>query len=165
MIEAMPTCLNVESFFFMICGGKDYHKQKAKKSKKPLKGFDLEGIVRIYIEMIFFLRLHLSDTGMTIVGTMLCLMIFFLSPALADIPHNDTRDNSVEAVVVFHNKGEPNPDSIQYLSWSRVKLLDNGKYKVTVQFRVKNGAQRSVLKKQIVIMDQGGTILKVMDCR
>ena len=128
-----------------------------------MKGFDLNGMVRIYIAMILFL--HLSYTGMVRIGVLVCMVIFSLSPAWADVPRNDTRDNSVEAVVVFHNKSEPNPETLEYLSWTRVKPLDNGKYKVTVLFRVKNRADRSVLKKQIIIMDSGGKILKIMDCR
>ncbi|MBI9093107.1 MAG: hypothetical protein JEZ12_28175 [Desulfobacterium sp.] len=88
-----------------------------------------------------------------------------LSTARADSPHNDTRDDSVEQVVMYHQKSVAKPDSIHYLSWTPVRLLDNGHYKVTVRFRLKNRYERSVLKKQIVIMDEVGAILKVMDCR
>ncbi len=88
-----------------------------------------------------------------------------LSIARADSPHNDTRDDSVEQVVMYHQEIEAKPGSIRYLSWTPVRLLNNGHYKVTVRFRVMNRYERSVLKKQIVIMDEGGAILKVMDCR
>jgi hypothetical protein len=47
MIEANPTCLNVEFFFVIIWWGKAYHKEGAKKSKKPGKGFDLGAVGRI----------------------------------------------------------------------------------------------------------------------
>ncbi|MCP4119649.1 MAG: hypothetical protein GY737_30465 [Desulfobacteraceae bacterium] len=97
----------------------------------------------------------------------LLVLVWMVTPAtsLANAPHNDTRDDSVEQVVMYHLESEAIPRSIQYLSWTPVRRLDNGHYKVTVRFRVKNRYKRSVLKKQIVIMDEGGAILKVMDCR
>ena len=100
---------------------------------------------------------------------MLMVMVFAwmvpLPAAWANAPHNDTRDDSVEQVVMYHLEKEAIPRSINYLSWTPVRRLDNGRYKVTVRYRVMNRYQRSVLKKQIVIMDEEGAILKVMDCR
>lgn len=85
--------------------------------------------------------------------------------AWASFPHNDTRDGSVESVVLFHQKSVIASGPITYISWTPVTRLESGNYKVTVQFRFKNRFERSVLKKQIVIMDEHGKILKVMDCR
>ena len=100
---------------------------------------------------------------------MVVLLVFawMVPPATtrANAPHNDTRDDSVEQVVMYHLESEAKPRSIHYLSWTPVRRLDNGRYKVTVRYRVMNRYQRSVLKKQIVIMDEEGAILKVMDCR
>jgi hypothetical protein len=104
-----------------------------------------------------------------LIRPMLVVMVFAwmvpLSAAWANAPHNDTRDDSVEQVVMYHLDSEAIPRSIHYLSWTPVRRLDSGRYKVTVRYRVMNRYQRSVLKKQIVIMDEEGAILKVMDCR
>ena len=43
-----------------------------------------------------------------------------LSTARATPPHNDTRDNSVEEVVIYHRINEANPGTIRYLSWTDV---------------------------------------------
>ncbi len=80
-------------------------------------------------------------------------------------PQNDSRDNSVEAVVFYHQNHEPEPESIEYLSWTRVTTLDNGSHKVTVTFREKNRFGRTVIKKQIVIMGSTGEIRKILNCR
>ena len=91
--------------------------------------------------------------------------LFFWGSAWAREPFNDTMDRSVEQVRAYHQLKEPHPDSIHYLGWSRVTRLDNGTYKVVVQFRAGNRYGRVVKKKQIVIMDQAGNIKKVLDCR
>jgi len=111
--------------------------------------------------MRLFLSLHLK----LVLLLSIFLVGFFLPMAWASFPHNDTRDGSVESVVLFHQKSVISSGPINYISWTPVKRLESGNYKVTVQFRFKNRFERSVLKKQIVIMDEYGKILKVMDCR
>ncbi len=94
-------------------------------------------------------------------------IILFMLPviAFAGLPHNDPENNSVEEVVAYHLLQEPFPETIDYISWTPVTLLKNGRYKVTVLFRVKNRFSRIVLKKQIVILEETGTIIKVLDLR
>jgi len=101
------------------------------------------------------------------------VMCFFLTGALlgngqnasARPPHNDAYDNSVEQVIYYHKTTEARPDSVRYLSWSPVVLLDNGLYKVTVVFWCKNRFDRKVKKKQIVFLTEAGEIDKILDCR
>ncbi len=95
------------------------------------------------------------------------ISVFFMGirTAESDIPRNDSENRSVIQVVQYHQRMEPVPSSIKYISWSDVKLLDNGLYKVTVIFRCRNRFNRKLIKKQIVLMDETGKIIKVMDCR
>jgi len=88
-----------------------------------------------------------------------------VSAVWAGVPQNDSHDNSVDKVMIYHQQNEVYPESIHYVSWTPVALLDNGHYKVTVMYKVKNRHSRIVVKKQIVIMDETGKILKALDCR
>ena len=85
--------------------------------------------------------------------------------AFARPPHNDAYDNSVEQVVYYHKTTLARPDSVRYLSWTPVVLLDNNLYKVTVVFWCKNRFDRKVKKKQIVFLTEAGKIDKILDCR
>ena len=93
------------------------------------------------------------------------IMFIGINKAKAGIPRNDYGNNSVEQVVEYHKRVEPVPLSMKYISWSPVKLLDNGLYKVTVVFKCKNRFGRELTKKQIILMDKTGKIIKVMNCR
>lgn len=107
-------------------------------------------------------------SGSVIFRTGVCLctgLLLGLCSASAAPPHNDRENQSVEQVLSYHYTREDNPETLEYVSWSPVSLLENGHYKVTVIYRVRNRFGRSVKKKQIVIMDASGDILKVLDCR
>ncbi|MFH1156560.1 MAG: hypothetical protein V1793_22375 [Pseudomonadota bacterium] len=106
-----------------------------------------------------FIRLGL------VLGVWAGFMVSGVPGTMAGTPHNDTRDRSVAAVVLYHQAREARPETVSYLSWSPVELLDNGRYKVTVVFTAANSSGRVVTKKQIVILDGSGSILRVMDCR
>ncbi len=102
--------------------------------------------------------------------TVLCIIaagIFCIcvERAMADVPHNDSENRSVEQVVQYHRRVEPFPSSVKYISWSDVTILANGLYKVTVTFRCVNRFHRQLIKKQIVLLNESGKIIKVMDCR
>ena len=92
-------------------------------------------------------------------------LVIIAATAMANPPHNDSYDNSVEEVVSYHVSTEFNPDSVKYLFWSPVTMLDNGNFKVTVVFLSKNRFQRKVKKKQIVFMNETGNVLKTLECR
>ncbi len=94
-----------------------------------------------------------------------CIFLIGIKGVMADIPRNDSENHSVLQVVQYHQRMEPVPSSIKYISWSDVKLLDNGLYKVTVIFSCRNRFNRKLIKKQIILMNETGKIIKVMDCR
>ncbi|MEA2059189.1 MAG: hypothetical protein U9P10_01410 [Thermodesulfobacteriota bacterium] len=102
-------------------------------------------------------------------GFLLCLFtgFFVLSggSAYARPPHNDPYNNSVKQVISFHSTSEAHPESIKYLSWGPVHQIDNGTYKVVVVFLSRNRYERRVKKKQIIILNETGRILKILDCR
>lgn len=111
-----------------------------------------------------------SFTKTGLILTVFCIISGMLTigvrgVAMADTPHNDSENNSVAQVVEYHKKVEPVPLSVKYISWSSVKKLDNGLYKVVVIFKCKNRSDRNLTKKQIILMDKTGNITKVMDCR
>ncbi len=108
-----------------------------------------------------------KKAGLVLAVFCLAAGTFFIGirKAAADIPRNDSENRSVEQVVEYHQKVEPVPASVKYISWSDVKKLDNGLYKVTVMFNCKNRFDRKLVKKQIILMDKTGRIVKVMNCR
>ena len=105
--------------------------------------------------------------GLILIVSCILFSIFFIGikGVLADIPRNDSENRSVIQVVKYHQRTEPVPSSIKYISWSDVKLLDSGLYKVTVIFSCRNRFNRKLIKKQIILMDETGKIIKKMDCR
>ena len=112
----------------------------------------------------FFIK---SGLGLILIVSCILCSIFFIGikGAMADIPRNDSENRSVIQVVQYHKRTEPVPSSIKYISWSDVKLLDSGLYKVTVTFSCRNRFNRKLIKKQIILMDETGKIIKKMDCR
>ena len=101
-----------------------------------------------------------------------CLTVVMIGWLIANVtglmaqpPHNDDQDNSVAEVVLYHKASEPRPETIEYISWSKVTVLQNGRYKVTVVFLQTNTYDRIITRKQIVILDDSGRILRTMDCR
>jgi len=109
----------------------------------------------------------LKKAGLVLVALCLLTGILFIDVmgAWADIPRNDPENHSVVQVVKYHKMAEPVPASIKYISWSDVKVLENGLYKVTVIFNCKNRFNRKLTKKQIILLNETGEIIKVMDCR
>ncbi len=113
---------------------------------------------------IFFLK---NLCFISVISLLICFLLIggSVRKAVADVPRNDSEDHSVEQVVQYHQRVEPFPSSIKYISWSDVTLLSDGLYKVTVTFSCQNRFHRKVIKKQIILLDQHGKIIKVMDCR
>ena len=95
------------------------------------------------------------------------LVIILFQPfyVMARPPFNERSDNSVIQVKEYLQAKLVNPKSIKYISWSLLRILENGKYKVTVQYTYANRYSRVSRAKQIFILSPEGVVLKVLSCR
>ena len=121
-----------------------------------------------------------QNTQKTAKGCCGCMTIFVLlliigslfSPKSDNSPgdylvKNSEWDSAVPAVVNYLKKNLNDPDSVQYIEWSKVNIVTSDtssyKYWVRCKYRAKNGFGGYVIQNQIFYLDKDGGVINVKD--
>jgi hypothetical protein len=120
-------------------------------------------------------------TQKTAKGCCGCMTIFVLLAIISSLfggnkPNTDYLvknsewDSSVPAVTNYLKKNLNDPDSVQYIEWSKVAELPEGipdgrRYLVRCKYRAKNSFGGYVIENQIFALDKDGGVISVGDMK
>lgn len=93
------------------------------------------------------------------------LFIFFTCALTSNVQYkiNQNSNGVVTPVKTYLAKNLKDPESVEYLKWTKLFKNDLGHYQVTVQFKAKNQYGVMVQETKTFIMDSTGVVLKVLD--
>lgn len=103
--------------------------------------------------------------GTTPIGIFVFITFFLISAPWAREPFNDRSDDSVLQVKKYLQETLSKPDSVVFFSWTPVYKLENGNFRVKVDYGKANRYGRKIHTKQIFILSPTGDIIKILTCR
>jgi RNA polymerase subunit RPABC4/transcription elongation factor Spt4 len=117
-------------------------------------------------------RLGLIILSTIAIFLVLCVIGSFISSDSSNnrtisknIVYNSELDGSVEQVKSWLQENLKDPDSLQFIEWSPVQKIYDGRFMVRVKYRAKNSFGGYVIENKIFSLDSSGNLVNVSDSK
>ena len=151
-----PECKKKISEFAHGCPNCGYHltpervSEIKNKEKRTYKRWAISILWFIVVFSVFYLisLFYSSDTP---------------SPPNRETVYNSEWDGSVSQVESWLEANLKDPHSLEFIEWSPVQKIYDGRFMVRVKYRAKNSFGGYVIENKVFSLDSSGTVVNVAD--